>query len=111
MRRLAGGASNEVATPFAFAVYGVDREAETDRRIETTLDAQIRRGLVEETAELDRRYRLVEQARRPGRRRMWRRRRMGIASSSAWPRRPGRQSRASTAPILPPPEPKSLGGI
>jgi hypothetical protein len=28
-------------------------EAETDRRIETTLHAQIRRGLVEETAELD----------------------------------------------------------
>ena len=35
----------------------------------TTLDAQIREGLVEEIAELDRRYRLVEQARRPGRRR------------------------------------------
>jgi tRNA A37 N6-isopentenylltransferase MiaA len=59
-----------VATPFAFAVYGVDRgEAETDRRIETTLDAQIRRGLAEETVQLDRRYRLVEQARRPGGRR------------------------------------------
>jgi hypothetical protein len=48
---MAGGASNEVATPFAFAVCGVDRgEAETGRRIETTLDAQIRRGPVEETA-------------------------------------------------------------
>ena len=70
VRRMAGQASNEVATPFAFAVYGVDRgEAETDRRIETTLDAQIRDGLLEEIAELDRRYRLVEQARRPGRRR------------------------------------------
>jgi hypothetical protein len=35
---MAGGASNEVATPFAFAVYGVDRwDAETHRRIETTL--------------------------------------------------------------------------
>ena len=37
---------------------------------------------------------------------MWRRRRMGIASSSAWPRRPGRQLRNSTAPVLLPPEPK-----
>ena len=70
VRRMAGQASNEVATPFAFAVYGLDRgEAETDRRIETTLDAQIRDGLLEEIAELDRRYRLVEQARRPGGRR------------------------------------------
>jgi tRNA dimethylallyltransferase len=70
VRRMAGGAGNEVSTPFAFAVYGVDRgEAETDRRIETTLDAQIRGGLLAEIAELDRRYRLVEQARRPGRRR------------------------------------------
>lgn len=70
VRRMAGEASNEVATPFAFAVYGVDRgEAETDRRIETTLDAQIRDGLLEEIAELDRRYRLVDQARRPARRR------------------------------------------
>jgi tRNA dimethylallyltransferase len=69
-RRMAGEASNEVATPFAFAVYGVDRgEVETDRRIETTLDAQIRDGLLDEIAELDRRYRLVEQARRRGRRR------------------------------------------
>jgi hypothetical protein len=33
-------------------------------------------------------------------------RRMGIASSSAWPRRPGRQSRNSTASALLPPEPK-----
>jgi tRNA dimethylallyltransferase len=70
VRCMAGEASNEVAPPFAFAVYGLDRgEAETDRRIETTLDAQIRDGLLEELAELDRRYRLVEQARRPGRRR------------------------------------------
>ena len=107
VRRMAGEASNEVATPFAFAVYGVDRgEAETDRRIETALDAQIRDGLLEEIAELDRRYRLVEQARRPGAGATWRRRRMGIASSSAWPRRPGRQSRSSTAPTLLPPEPK-----
>jgi len=69
-RRMAGEAGNEVATPFAFAVYGVDRgEAETDRRIEATLDAQIRGGLLEEIAELDRRYRLVGQARRPGHRR------------------------------------------
>jgi tRNA A37 N6-isopentenylltransferase MiaA len=69
-RHMAGLTSNDVATPFAFAVYGVDRgEAETDRRIETTLDAQIRAGLLEEIAELDRRYRLVDQARRPGRRR------------------------------------------
>jgi len=70
MRRMACAASNEVATPFAFAAYGVDRgEAETDRRIETMLDAQIRDGLLEEIAELDRRYRLVERARRPERRR------------------------------------------
>jgi tRNA dimethylallyltransferase len=70
MRRMAGHAGNEVATPFAFAVYGVDRgEVETDRRIETTLDTQIRHGLLEEIAELDRRYGLVEQARRPGHRR------------------------------------------
>jgi tRNA dimethylallyltransferase len=69
VRRMAGDASDEVATPFAFAVYGVDRgEAETDRWIETTLDAQIRHGLLVEIAELDRRYRLVEQARRPRRR-------------------------------------------
>jgi len=64
----AGQAGHEVSVPFAFAVYGVDRgEAETDRRIETTLDAQIRDGLLAELADLDRRYRLVEQARRPGR--------------------------------------------
>jgi tRNA dimethylallyltransferase len=70
VRRMADEASNEVATPFAFAVYGVDQgEAETDRRIEATLDAQIRDGLLDEIAELDRRYRLVEQARRRGRRR------------------------------------------
>jgi tRNA dimethylallyltransferase len=69
VRRMASEASNEAATPFAFAVYGLDRaEAETDRRIETTLDDQIRDRLLEEIAELDRRYRLVEQARRPGRR-------------------------------------------
>jgi tRNA dimethylallyltransferase len=69
-RRMAGQAGSEVvATPFAFAVYGLDRgETRTDRRIETTLDAQIRDGLLTEIAELDRRYRLVEQARRPGRR-------------------------------------------
>jgi tRNA A37 N6-isopentenylltransferase MiaA len=66
---MAGEASNEVVTPFAFAVYGVDRgEAEAGRRIETTLDVQIRDGLLAEITELDRRYRLVEQARRPGRR-------------------------------------------
>jgi len=70
VRRIADQAGHKVAAPFAFAVYGVDRgEAETDRRIETTLDAQIRDGLLAEIAELDRRYRLVEQARRPGRRR------------------------------------------
>jgi tRNA dimethylallyltransferase len=70
VRRMAGEADNRVATPFAFAVYGVDRgETETGRRIETMLDAQIRDGLLEEIAELDRRYRLVEQSRRPGRRR------------------------------------------
>jgi tRNA dimethylallyltransferase len=70
VRRMVGEAGHEVAAPFAFAVYGVDRgEAETDRRIETTLDAQIRDGLLAEIAELDRRYRLLEQARRPGRRR------------------------------------------
>jgi tRNA A37 N6-isopentenylltransferase MiaA len=67
---MAGGAGSGVAAPFAFAVYGVDRgAAETDRRIETMLDAQIRDGLLQEIAELDRRYQLVEQARRPGRRR------------------------------------------
>jgi tRNA dimethylallyltransferase len=70
VHRMAGEASNEVAAPFAFTVYSLDRgEAETDRRIERTLDAQIRGGLLEEIAELDRRYRLVEQARRPGRQR------------------------------------------
>jgi tRNA dimethylallyltransferase len=70
VRRMACHAGNKVAVPFAFAVYGLDRgEAETDRRIEMTLDAQIRDGLLEEIAEIDRRYRLVEQARRPGRRR------------------------------------------
>jgi tRNA A37 N6-isopentenylltransferase MiaA len=64
VRRMAGEAGNEVAALFAFAVYGVDRgKAETDRRIETTLDAQIRDGLPGEIAELDRRYRLIEQAR------------------------------------------------
>jgi len=69
-RRMAGDAGIEVATPFAFAVYGIDRgETETDRRIERTLDVQIRDGLLKEIAELDRRYRLVEQACRPGRRR------------------------------------------
>jgi len=66
VRRMAGQAGRVVAVPFAFAVYGVDRgETETDRRIETTLDAQLRDGLLAELAELDRRYRLVEQARRP----------------------------------------------
>ena len=70
VRRLAGQAGREVATPFAFKVYGVDRGATaTDRRIEATLDAQIRDGLLAEIAQLDRRYRLVEQARRPGRQR------------------------------------------
>jgi tRNA dimethylallyltransferase len=70
VRRMAGETGNEAAAPFAFAVYGLDRgEAQTDRRIETTLDAQIRRGLLAEIAALDRQYRLVEQARRPGRRR------------------------------------------
>ena len=69
VRRMAGTAGNKVAAAFTFAVYGVDRgEAEIDRRIETTLDGQIRHGLLEEIAGLDRRYRLVEQARRPGRR-------------------------------------------
>src|ERR1700751_184087 len=48
-RHMAGLTGNDVATPFAFAVYGVDRgEDETDRRIEMTLDAQIRDGLLEE---------------------------------------------------------------
>ena len=70
VRRMPGHAGSKVAMPFAFAVYGLDRgKAETDRRIEMTLDAQIRDGLLAEIAELDRRYRLVEQARRPGRRR------------------------------------------
>jgi tRNA dimethylallyltransferase len=71
VRRMAGEASHEAPAPFAFAVYGVSRgETETDRRIERTLDAQIRDGLLEEITELDRRYRLVEQARaRAGRRR------------------------------------------
>jgi tRNA A37 N6-isopentenylltransferase MiaA len=76
VRRMAGEASNEMATPFAFEVYGVDRGgAETNRRIETTLDAQIRDGLLEEIAELDRRYRLTGQ----GVSATWRRRSMGIA--------------------------------
>lgn len=70
VRRMADEVSNKAATPFAFGVYRLDRgTAETNRRIETTLDAQIRDGLLEEIAELDRRYRLVQQARRPGRRR------------------------------------------
>jgi tRNA dimethylallyltransferase len=66
VRRMACQEGNEVDTPFTFAVYGVDRgQAETDRRIETTLYAQIRDGLLTEIAELDRRYRLAEQAHRP----------------------------------------------
>src|SRR4029077_4758366 len=83
--RMASEASNEAPTPFAFAVYGIDRvEAETDRRIETTPDDQIRAGplggnaepdrryqlldeLLEELSELPRRYQPLEQARRPGR--------------------------------------------
>jgi tRNA dimethylallyltransferase len=70
VRRMAGEAGKQVAAPFAFAVYGLDRgEAKTSRRIETTLDAQIRGGLLAEIAALDRRYRLVEQTRRPVRRR------------------------------------------
>jgi tRNA dimethylallyltransferase len=70
VRRMAGEARSKVAAPFTFAVYGIDRgEAETGRRIETTLDAQFRDGLLEEIAGLDRRYRLIEQDRRPGRRR------------------------------------------
>jgi tRNA dimethylallyltransferase len=71
VRRMADEAGSEVgAGPFAFAVYGLDRgKAQTDRRIEATLDAQIRHGLLEEIADLNRRYRLVDQARRPGRRR------------------------------------------
>ena len=68
VRRMAGEAGNEVAVPFAFTVYGLDRgETQTRQRIQTTLDAQIRDGLLAELAQLDRRYRLVEQARRPGR--------------------------------------------
>jgi tRNA dimethylallyltransferase len=101
VRRMASEAGSEAATPFAFAVYGIDRaEAETDRRIETTLDDQIRHGLLEEIAELDRRYQLAGQ----GAGATWRRRRTGTASSSAWPHRPGRQSPSSTAPALLPPE-------
>lgn len=70
VRRMAGEQGSRAAAPFAFAVYGIDRgEAETDRRIEATVDAQIRDGLLEEIAGLDRRYRLVAQARRPGRQR------------------------------------------
>jgi tRNA dimethylallyltransferase len=70
VRRMTEAGSEAGSGPFAFAVYGLDRgEAQTDRRIEATLDAQIRHGLLEEIADLNRRYRLVEQARRPGRRR------------------------------------------
>jgi tRNA A37 N6-isopentenylltransferase MiaA len=70
VRCMAGEAGSEVAAPFAFTVYGLDRgDAQTRRRIETGLDAQIRHGLLAEIAELDRRHRLVEQAHRPGRRR------------------------------------------
>ena len=87
VRRMAGHAGNKVAMPFAFAVYGLDRgEAETDQRIEITLDTQIRDRLLEEIAELDCRYRLVEQARRPGAGATWHCKRTAIASSSAWPR-------------------------
>ncbi len=69
VRRISSGTSEQAATPFAFTVYGLDRgQAQTDRRIEATLDTQIRHGLLEEIAELDRRHRLVEQARLPGRR-------------------------------------------
>ena len=68
VRRLASEAGNQIAVPFAFTVYGLDRgDTQTGRRIQTALDAQIRDGLLAEIAELDRRYRLVEQARRPGR--------------------------------------------
>ena len=108
VRRMADEAGNEVRSgPFAFAVYGLDQgEAQTDRRIEATLDAQIRHGLLEEIADLNRRYRLVDQARRPGAGATWRRRRTGTASSSAWPPRPGGQSPSSTAPTWPPPGPR-----
>jgi hypothetical protein len=41
------------------------REAETDRRIETTLDAQMRDGLLEEIAELDRRGSAIDRRPRP----------------------------------------------
>jgi hypothetical protein len=44
-------------------------DAQTDRRIKTTLDAQTHDGLLEAIAELDRGYRLVEQVRQPVRRR------------------------------------------
>jgi hypothetical protein len=90
-----------------FAVYGMDRgEAETDRRIEVTPDAQIPDGLLEEIAELDRRYRLVEHARRP-------RPQHSVASKTHGYREfiyaatsAGKRPPRSTAPNLPSPEPK-----
>lgn len=54
--------------PFRFSVFGIDRGVEeTDRRIETTLDQQLARGLLEEIIVLDQRFALVQQLRRSNR--------------------------------------------
>ena len=87
VRRMAGEAGNEVATPFAFAVYGVDRGKRRptggSRRRWTPRSATgCWRRLQSSTAGTGSSSRLAGQ----GAGATWRRRRMGIASSSAWPR-------------------------
>lgn len=64
VRRVADGADgSHDRGPFQFTVFGVDRcPAETDRRIEATLDSQLQRGLLNEIMELDARFHLVKQA-------------------------------------------------
>lgn len=101
VRRLAGGASTEAATPFAFAVYDLDREeAQTDRRTETTLDVQIRAGWWRKSQNSTAAPGSSSRPAGQGVGATGRRRRMGIASSSAWPPGPGRQSPNSTGQII-----------
>jgi IPP transferase len=107
VRRMTGEASNEVATPFAFTVYGVDRGERRptggSRQRWTPRSATgCWRRSPSSTAGTGSSSRLAGR----GAAAMWRRRHMGIASSSTWPRRPGSRSRNSTAPTLLPPEPK-----
>ena len=95
VRRMAGEAGNEVATPFAFAVYGLDRgkprpTGGSRRRWTPRSATGSWRRLQNSTAGTGSSSRLAGQ----GAGATWRRRRTGTASSSAWPRRPGRQSRS-----------------